>query len=380
MIEVRLHPSIRAIDEAAWDGLDGAQRAPFLRWRWFDALERTGCVGDEAGWVPHHLTFWEASEPKRLLGAAPGYIKDNSEGEFVFDWSWASAAPRFRVRYYPKLIIAVPFTPATGPRLLVAEPSRRAELLPVLAEALRQIVVEHDISGAHVLFPTREEAEVLGNAGLARRQGVQFIWHNAGFADFTDFLKSFDSKRRNQIKRERREVIAQGVSVRTLRGAELTPEVVDATFRFYISTVDKFTWGRRYLNRAFFEEVCANLPGVEVVLARDALGKPIAGAFNLAGEDALYGRYWGCTRELPFLHFEVCYYHSIEDAIARKLSRFEPGAGGSHKVSRGFAPTITHSAHHLNNVRFDLAIREFLDRERCAIDEAVAEGGAVFRR
>jgi hypothetical protein len=384
VIEVRVHPSIREVPEATWDDLVGARDAPFLRWRWFDALERTGCVGTEAGWEPHHLTFWEAAGPgggeRKLLGAAPGYLKDNSEGEFVFDWSWASAAPRFRVRYYPKLVVAVPFTPATGPRLLVADAARRAELLPVFAEALRRVVDEHGISGAHVLFPSADEATALEAAGMARRHGVQFIWHNAGYADFGEYLGQFDAKRRHQIRRERRQVTAQGVSVRTLRGLELTSEVVDAMFVFYLATVDKFTWGRRYLNRGFFEEICASLPGVEVVLARDGGGKPIAGALNLAGQSALFGRYWGARRELPFLHFEVCYYHSIEDAIARKLARFEPGAGGSHKVSRGFAPTITHSVHHLADRRFDLAIRGFLERERTAIDEAVAEGEDAFRR
>jgi predicted N-acyltransferase len=382
MIEVRVHRSIQEIPAEEWDALDGASEVPFLGWTWLDALERTGCVGEEAGWLPHHLSFWDGEDgARRMIGAAPCYVKDNSEGEFVFDWAWASAAPRFRVRYYPKLLVAVPFTPATSHRVLVADPAERPRLLAALAETLRRVCEALEISSAHVLFPTAPEAEVLGAAGMAHRHGVQFQWHNAGYTSFDDFLAGFTSKRRAQLRRERREVRGQGVTVETLRGKDLTPDVVDAAYRFYLSTVDKFSWGRRYLNRAFFEEIAAKVPGVEVVLARNGSQKPIAGAVNLAGKTALFGRYWGALagEELPFLHFEVCYYHSIEDAIARKLTRFEPGAGGSHKVARGFVPTVTHSVHHIENARFDRAIRNFLDEERVAVDAAVAAGEAPFR-
>jgi uncharacterized protein len=374
-IDVRIHPSISDIPQATWDALDGAAYAPFLSHAWLDALESTGCVGPDAGWIPHHLSFWEGDH---IIAAAPAYLKENSEGEFVFDWGWAGAAERAGIRYYPKLVVAVPFTPATGSRLLVADASRRPELLRVLATALRKLVKAEKISGAHVLFPTEAEATELVRAGLAHRTGLQFQWKNHGYATFDDYLARFSSKRRNQLKRERNEMGKLGIDIKTSRGT-IPPADIDAMYTFYLKTVDKFTWGRQYLNRAFFEEVCSRLPGrIEIVLAREA-GRPIAGAFNLLGTTSLFGRYWGATEERPFLHFNVCFYHSIEECISRGLERFEPGAGGEHKLVRGFEPTITHSAHHLAHPGLDRAVREFLDREREAVRDAVAQKETAFR-
>jgi len=372
---------MRDVPQPAWDALDGVAGFPFLSWAWLDALERTGCVGEDAGWVPHHVTLWEDG---RMVAAAPAYLKDNSEGEFVFDYAWANAAHRAGLRYYPKLCVAVPFTPATGARLLVGRSTDRVRLGPVFATALRRLVEEHGISSAHVLFPREDEALLLSGAGLSHRYGVQFQWKNAGYGSFDDFLGRFPSKRRNQIRRERRSMQDQRIEIQTLRGSDITPEVVDAMYRFYLSTVDKFTWGRRYLNRAFFEEACVAVPGVEIVLAQGPERRALAGAFNLAGERVLYGRYWGAENgrhepERPFLHFNVCYYHSIDDCITRGLSSFEPGAGGSHKVARGFDPTITHSVHHIAVPELDEAIRAFLARERAMIRRAVDEGGDAFR-
>jgi predicted N-acyltransferase len=302
-IEIRVNTTIRSIPEAAWDALDGVSDAPFLSWAFLDALERTGCVGVEPGWLPHHLTFWEG---ERLVGAAPVYLKDNSEGEFVFDHAWAGAAARAGIAYYPKLVVAVPFTPATGARLLAADPAEKPRLLPVLAEALRRLTDALELSSAHVLFPTEAEATALAKAGLAHRYGIQFHWHNAGYGSFDDFLARFSSKRRNQIKRERREMAKQGITLSTIRDA-IPPEVVDVMYTFYTTTVEKFSWGRHYLNRAFFEEICARLQGrVEIVLASEGK-RVIAGAFNLAGKSTLFGRYWGAIEERPFLHFNVCF-------------------------------------------------------------------------
>jgi uncharacterized protein len=359
-IELRVHTRIGDIPEAIWDGMNGVEDAPFLRWAFLDALEKTGCVGVDAGWLPHHLSFWES---ERLLGAAPAYLKDNSDGEFVFDHGWAAAAARAGLPYYPKLVVAVPFTPANAHRLLVVDPTDRPRLLPVLAEGLRRIVAAEELSSAHVLFPTEEEARLLGAAGFCQRYGIQFHFHNPGYTSFEEYLGRFSSKRRNQIRRERKEMDKQGITIETARGC-LSPEVVDHAYTFYLATVDKFAWGRRYLNRAFFEEICAKLPGmIEVVLAREG-GKMIAGAVNIAGDKTLYGRYWGATEERPFLHFNVCFYHSIAECIERKKTRFEPGAGGRHKMVRGFEPTITHSAHHLAHPGLDRAVREFVERER----------------
>ncbi|APR75182.1 Hypothetical protein A7982_00528 [Minicystis rosea] len=374
-IDVRVHPSIRDIPEAAWDALDGVRGVPFLSHVWLSTLETTGCVGGDTGWLPHHLGFWEGD---RLVAAAPAYLKENSEGEFVFDWAWASAAERARIRYYPKLVVAVPFTPATASRLLVADPESRPHLLPVMAHVLREVVKETGISSAHVLFPPETEARALGEAGMAQRFGVQFHWRNAGYQTFEDFLSRFSSKRRNQIRRERREMDKQGIDIRTERG-RIAPEIIDVMFDLYLSTVEKFTWGRQYLNRAFFEEICDKLAGkIEIVLAREGT-RILGGAFNIAGDTTLYGRYWGALEERPFMHFNVCFYHSIDECITRGLQRFEPGAGGEHKLVRGFEPSITHSAHHLAHPGLDRAVREFLDRERAAIEEGTAQKDVAFR-
>jgi hypothetical protein len=372
-VEVRIHASIREIDEAVWDALDGVAEAPFLSWAFLDAMEVTARVGHgpkpprrrsavpESGWIPHHLTFRVAGE---LVAAAPAYVKTNSEGEFVFDHGWAGAAERAGLAYYPKLVVASPFTPATASRLLVARAADRAALLPALAGALRAICREAELSSAHVLFPHEAEATGLADAGMLHRLGLQFHWHNDGYKTFDDFLARFSSKRRNQIKRERREMRDRKVDLRTLRGAEITPEIIDAMYGFYASTVDKFMWGRHYLSRAFFEEACARLRGkIEIVLAR-LEGRPVGAAFNFAGPTALFGRYWGCTEDVPFLHFNVCFYEAIDGCIAQGLTRFEPGAGGRHKLARGFEPTLTHSAHHVEHPGLRRAVAEFLERER----------------
>ncbi|WP_437539640.1 GNAT family N-acetyltransferase [Sorangium sp. So ce726] len=380
-LEAHVHDTIRDIPESEWNALHGVSEAPFLTWAWFDALERTGCVGEEAGWLPHHITLRAEGA---LLAAAPAYLKDNSEGEFVFDHGWASASHQIGAPYYPKLVVAVPFTPATTPRLLVRRPEDRPALLPVLAETLRKLVARSRISSAHVLFPTEDEAAALSDAAMAHRCGVQFQFENEGYQTLDDFLARFNAKRRHQIRREMRESTRQGLSIDTLRGAEITPEIVDAMFGFYVSTVEKFAWGRQYLNRAFFEEITARLRGggaqggVEIVLAREGK-RPIAGALNLAGPTTLYGRYWGASEERPFLHFNVCYYHPVEDCITRGLRRFEPGAGGSHKLVRGFAPSVTHSAHHIAHPRLDAAVREFLVRERAAVRAKTADRSVAFR-
>jgi len=376
VIELRVHRSIREIPEETWNALQGVSEAPFLSWAFFDILEKTGCTRPQVGWYSHHLSLYEDD---KLVAAVPAYVKGNSEGEFVFDHGWANAADRAGIEYYPKLLVAVPFTPATAPRLLIRPGEDERKLAGVLGEGLRQLVERMEISSAHVLFPPAHQAEMLEEAGLAHRYGLQYQWKNAGYATYDDFLARFSSKRRNQWKRERREMERQGISIETLRGRDITPEIVDVMFGYYTSTVEKFYWGRRYLNRAFFEEIAVKLSGgVEIVLAKQN-GKPIAGALNFAGKDALYGRYWGASEDRPFLHFNVCYYHSIDECIRRKLGRFEPGAGGEHKVSRGFEPTITHSAHHLRDPRLDAAVRDYLGREREVLAQEAANPEVAFR-
>lgn len=373
MIELRAHASVREIPEAKWDGLAGPSAPPFLRWAWLDAMETCKCVGGRTGWLPHHLTLLEDGV---LVAAAPGYVKSNSEGEFVFDQGWAGLAQRLGVRYYPKLLIASPFTPATGPRLLVKEGADRGRLLRALASGLVQLTERLGLSSAHVLFPTEGEAAALADAGLMHRLGIQFHWRNEGYTTFDDFLGRFSSKRRHAIRRERKELEKAGITLETLRGDALTPPIIDAMYGFYVATVDKFSWGRRYLNRAFFEEVCARLPGgIEIVMAREGT-RMIGGAMNLASATTLYGRYWGATVDRPFLHFNVCFYHSIDECIRRGLSLFEPGAGGEHKLVRGFLPSLTHSAHHVADPRMAAILAEHLERERVAVRRAVDEEAA----
>ena len=369
MIELRVHESIRDIPREQWDRLVGAGAPPFLSFAFLDAFERAGCVTPGRGWLPFHLSLWEK---ERLIAAAPAYLKGNSEGEFVFDWGWADFAHKLRVRYYPKLLLAIPFTPATGPRVLVADEMDRERVIFAMAEGMSRVLDAQSISSAHVLFLPQSEAEAFGRAGYALRLGIQYQWHNQGYRTFEDFLTTFPSKKRTQIRRERKEMDRRGIRIATLRGAEITTQAVEAICGFYELTVDKFRWGRRYLNREFFFDIVERLKDqVEIVLAQNDAGRPIAGAFNLAGGGVLYGRYWGAVEEHPFLHFNVCYYHSIEQCIERKLVRFEPGAGGEHKRARGFTPTLTRSVHHLRDPRLNGAIRDYLEREREHIERVV---------
>jgi predicted N-acyltransferase len=372
--ELRTHASMRELGQAAYESLLPPGRPPFLSFAWLDALERTGCVGEERGWLPQHVSLHENGE---LIAAAPAYIKTNSEGEFVFDYAWARHSEGvLRAPYYPKLTLAVPFTPATGPRILVRADQDRPRVLSTFARAVQQLCGALPVSGAHVLFLPEAESAALSRNGFAERRGVQFHWENPGYHDFDDFLSRMNSKKRNQLKRERREMHERGVTIEALSGRELTPELCDFVYEFYLSTVEKFAWGRQYLCRELFEEVAKTMPDeLHVVVARQG-GKLVGGAFNFLGEDALYGRYWGATHEVPFLHFNVCFYFGIEECIRRGLKKFEPGAGGEHKVARGFEPTVTFSSHFLRHGPLDRAVRDFLEREREAVDQHVAAARA----
>ena len=378
--EVRTHGSIRELGESAYRALLDATTPPFLRFEWLDALERTGCVTPKRGWLPLHVGIYREGA---LVAAAPAYVKGNSEGEFVFDHAWARfAEAELGVAYYPKLIVAVPFTPATGPRLLVQAGAPREELAAVLCQGLAGICREGKLSSAHVLFPSPTEAALYAEQGLLARHGVQFHWQNPGYASFDDFLSRFNSKKRNQIRRERRELDDRGIELEVLSDKTLGPEHADFIYDFYVVTVDKFPWGRRYLNRAFFEQVCSSMPdALHVVAATERGGKRrLGGAFNLLGRERLFGRYWGALADVPFLHFNVCFYKGIEEAIARKLGGFEPGAGGEHKVARGFEPTVTHSVHYLADRRLREALARHLVAERTAVDEHVSEAEPVLNR
>ncbi|HVU03322.1 MAG TPA: GNAT family N-acetyltransferase [Polyangiaceae bacterium] len=369
MIELSTHESMRDVGEAEWAAVAGPDVPPFLSYAFLRALEDTGCAVPARGWQPCHLVF---RKDGRAVAVAPAYVKGNSEGEFVFDQGFAQFAEgRLGIRYYPKLVVAAPFTPATGPRLLVRAGENVAELVAAFARTLPELCRRLGVSGAHVLFPDEAQARILETTGLAHRQGVQFHFKNDALGSFEDYLALFNSKRRNQIKREVRAPAEQGLELVTLSGRDLDPPLVDVVFELYVSTVEKYFWGRQYLNRSFFEEIIRKIPdAVLVVLARhSASRRPVAGAFNLLGKTALYGRYWGAREDHPFLHFNVCYYQGVRECIERRLSVFEPGAGGEHKLPRGFEPTATHSFHHFADRRLDAAARDFLGRERQAIHE-----------
>lgn len=362
---LRILTSIEEVPAPEWNRL-ALGATPFLRHEWLAALEGSGAVGEATGWIPRHLTLWEG---EKLVAAAPAWEKHHSQGEFVFDFAWAEAAERAGIPYYPKLILAVPFTPVTGPRILVAEGRDRKEAETAILQGARALAEEEGYGGIHVLFPTEVETSHFEDLGFATRLGVQYHWKNAGYRSWDDFLSRFASKQRANLRRERAAAGKQGIEIRTVTGSDhLDPDLLH---RLYLSTVDKFVWGVRYLNRSFFERIVHTMEGLELVEARRD-GRVIAGAINVASEDRLYGRYWGAFEEHPFLHFHVCYYHSIDDCIRKGLSVFEPGAGGEHKLSRGFEPTLTRSAHWLAHPGLDKAIREFLAREAFLLETRVA--------
>jgi predicted N-acyltransferase len=363
-LHLRVLSRVSEVLAAQWDALLDGACTPFQRWDWLDAMESNGCAAPAQGWHPRHLTLWRGD---RLVAAAPMYRRDDSSGEFVFDHGWAQAARHAGIRYFPKMVLAVPFTPCTGPRALVAAGEPGDALRAALWRAAVALAVEERCSSVHVLFPDARDEASLTAAGWALRRGVQFHWDNAGYADYDAFLARFDSKRRHQLRRERRAVAERGITLRTRAGDDLSPDDAGLLWSLYTSTADKFVWGRRYLNEAFFADVLTRFrPHLSLVEAvRD--GRVVAGALNVASPTHLYGRYWGCFEEHPFLHFAVCYYHAVETCIAQGIQRFEGGAGGDHKLSRGFAPCVTHSAHWILHPGLDRAVRDFVGREWEAI-------------
>jgi predicted N-acyltransferase len=369
-LQVKVHQALGEVKEAAWNALALAdpRATPFLEWKWLSAFEESGVVAKSSGWRPRHFTLWRG---KHLVAAAPAYLKDDSYGEFVFDWSWASAAERLGVSYYPKLVLVAPLSPATGTRILVAKGEDRGARQAQLIRGALDFAKSESLSSVHVLFCTQEEASLMDGLGFGVRHGVQYHWQNRGYRSYEEFLSRFNSKRRNQLKRERGALAAQGLTLRVVQGEALLDVDPASVYQLYLSTVDKHLWGRRHLNPDFFRRVMEGFSHrVELVQALDG-DRVVAGAFNIRGDDALYGRYWGCLREVRFLHFNVCLYQPVEDAIRRGLLRFEPGAGGEHKLARGFEPTLTYSAHWLFNPVLDKAVRDFLSHERAAIEQGL---------
>jgi uncharacterized protein len=378
---IRVIDRIAAIPASAWDACAGSDN-PFLSYAFLDALEESGSATAETGWLPQHLALEDAGG--QILGVAPLYLKGHSYGEYVFDHGWADAYERAGGRYYPKLQCAVPFTPVTGPRLLV-HPALGKEGGEAVADALISGMLElarrHKVSSLHVTFPTRGEWERFGEAGFLQRMGQQFHWENQGYSSFDDFLAALSSRKRKTIRKEREAALAGGIAIHTLTGAAIEKRHWDAFFRFYISTSDR-KWGSPYLTREFFDLIGARMADRIVLVMAEKNGRPIAGALNLRGGDTLYGRNWGCAGDFPFLHFEACYYRAIDFAIAHGLRRVEAGAQGQHKIQRGYLPSPTYSVHWIRDPGFKRAVADFLARERRAVSHEMDELAELspFRR
>lgn len=363
---------LSGLDEVAredWDALLSPRSTPFLRHAWLSALEKSGCASPRSGWTPRHLTLWRRG---KLIAAAPAYVRDDSDGDFGRDWDLASAA---RGRYYPKLSLTVPFTPCTGERVLVAPAEERTDCVERIVQAARKLCQDEGYPTWQALFPDEASAGELQAAGLALRVSFQFHWRNDGYRSLDDFLSRFNSKRRHMLKREMAAPAQQGIVIRTIRGEELARDPAHwarAAHALHRSTVDKLMWGRRWLNEKFYLRAFADMPDALELVAAFREGEPVAGAFNVAGGRRLYGRYWGSFEEHPFLHFNVCYYHSIAECIARGVQVFEGGAGGEHKLARGFLPALTYSAHGFLDARLDRDVRDHLRAETPARTESVA--------
>nr|WP_243730877.1 GNAT family N-acetyltransferase [Rubellimicrobium sp. CFH 75288] len=383
-LTVTAHASVAEIPAADWDACAAPETAdggrpldPFTTHRFLLALEESGSVGPGTGWQPRPLALREGG---RLLAVLPLYVKGHSQGEYVFDWSWADAWERAGGRYYPKLQVAVPFTPVPGRRLL-CRPGTEATAQPALLGTLVRLVEDNDLSSAHLTFCTGSEAEAGAALGLIPRTGEQFHWFNEGYRDFADFLDTLSSRKRKAIRHERAAAQGFGGTIEALAGADLRPAHWDAMWRFYQDTGAR-KWGRPYLTRRFFDLAAERMAEDVVLFVAARRGRPVAGALNWIGREALFGRYWGATETIPFMHFELCYHRAIDWALAHGLARVEAGAQGEHKVARGYRPVRTHSLHWIADDRLRAAVAEFVVRERAAVDTEIAVMTALgpFRR
>lgn len=372
-IIAQIAQSVSALDAAQWDALNPTAN-PFVSHAFLAALEDSGSVGAGTGWSPTPITIRDAAGD--LCGALPAYLKSHSQGEYVFDHAWADAYERAGGRYYPKLQIAAPFSPVPGPRLI----ARNDDMALKLLRAAESVVEQNGLSSAHATFVDEGQLELFRKAGWLIRSGTQFHWANDGYSSFDDFMATLASRKRRAIRKERA-AAQSAVNIEILRGNQILSEHWDAFWIFYQDTGAR-KWGRPYLTRAFFDLIAESMSDDIVLFLARRNGDPVAGALNLLGPDCLYGRYWGCTEDIPFLHFELCYYQAIDFAIAHSLARVEAGAQGEHKLARGYLPVTTWSAHFIADPGFRAAVDDFLVRERRAVEreqEFLGELGP-FRR
>lgn len=365
---------IDTVGAAEWNRL-AAGNEPFLRYEFLHALEASGSVGAETGWQPCHITV--RSTEQSLLAVMPLYIKDNSYGEYVFDWSWAHAYARTGLEYYPKFMSSIPFTPATGSRLLVDPHGDKKAISTAVFTAVQKLANETGASSWHILFPDKQECQAWQSAGMLTRLGCQFHWFNDGFTGFDDFLQSFAARKRKRLKRERRRVREQEIKLASYTGAEINEALWEAFYQFY-----QFTYYKRgqqgYLNKAFFLQIAASMPENLVMVMATLHGKPVGSALCFKNDSTLFGRYWGCREEYDCLHFEACYYQGIDYCIAHGLQRFDPGAQGEHKIQRGFIPLKTWSNHWIAQPEFSDAIAQFLHDETQGVESYRREACALL--
>lgn len=377
----RTVPTFAAINPKDWDALANPSSHtynPFLSHAFLNALEESGSATADTGWAPHHILL---EQNGTLVAACPAYLKSHSQGEYVFDYGWAEAFENAGGQYYPKLQISVPFTPVTGPRLLVA-PGDDAELYrTALASAIAQVTDQGGLSSAHITFLPKDDWAALGALGYLQRTDQQFHWRNNGYTSFDEFLAALSSAKRKALRKERARAVGNDIEIKWVRGADITGDQWDAFWVFYQDTGAR-KWGHPYLTRAFFTLLSERMADDLLLILAYRNGEPIAGALNLIGGDTIYGRYWGCTEHHKFLHFEVCYYQAIDYAIQHSLNVVEAGAQGGHKLVRGYEPVTTYSAHWISDPNFRAAVDHYLTQERrhVAQDQAHLKQHLPFRK
>jgi len=367
--------SIAEISAREWNAVAGGDY-PFLRYEFLRGLEDTGCVTAKAGWQPCHALVRD--KQGSVVAVLPLYLKSHSYGEYVFDWSWADAWQRNGLAYYPKLVSAIPFTPATGPRLCVSGNYTREHIWPIIAAAVKDMAKAKELSSWHVLFPEEIDTRMLENEGMHQRTATQFHWFNQGFTSFEDFLSTFSSRKRKNLRRERKRVAEQGIALKTLIGPEIGEEQWQLFHHFYQHTYAKRSGHGGYLSKEFFTHTAASMGEQVVMVLAHLSGEAVAGALFFRSSDTLYGRYWGCLRDYDCLHFEACYYQGIEYCIANGLKKFDPGAQGEHKIQRGFRPVKTWSNHWIADPQFGEAIADFTAQERTHIEQYMEQTTAML--
>ena len=367
-MKIELASSLRNIDKNQWNKLNICNH-PFTSYEFLNSLETSNSVSTKTGWTPKHILVKNAAN--NLIGASPNYLKMHSYGEYIFDHSWANAFENAGGQYYPKLLSAIPFTPATGPRILLSpQKNNNDEILKLIIGTYEQLVKNNNLSSAHINFITKQLSDTLNKRNWIKREGLQFHWYNKKYQSFDDFLDELKSTKRKAIKKERKKINEYGLTIERLTGDALNVKIWDSFYEFYLSTIDK-KWGGAYLTKDFFYSINRSMKNKILLVIAKKNNDIIAGALNFIGKNTLYGRNWGSKLDIPFLHFELCYYQAIEYAIENKIQIVEAGAQGLHKIQRGYIATSTYSAHYIQNDSFDKAIRGFVEMEANEIKKQI---------